>query len=109
MLLCRSQAMWIHFRPSATMRPQQSNDRRQIDDLENSSQRSDSVQESMGSTQNAPVPGATNDGLGPLPSGWQMSKTENGRFFFIDHINKRTTWVKIFNRHRSKWNASSLY
>lgn len=36
---------------------------------------------------------STTDDLGPLPSGWQMSKTESGRLFFIDHINKRTTWV----------------
>jgi hypothetical protein len=41
--------------------------------------------------------GATDD-LGPLPPGWQMSKTDNERPFFIDHINKRTTWVKKRNK-----------
>lgn len=40
----------------------------------------------------APGTSATDD-LGPLPPGWQLSKTENDRLFFIDHINKRTTWV----------------
>jgi hypothetical protein len=34
------------------------------------------------------------DELGPLPPGWQMSRSDNDRLFFIDHINKRTTWVK---------------
>lgn len=35
----------------------------------------------------------TQDDLGPLPPGWQMSKNDNERTFFIDHLNKRTTWV----------------
>ncbi|CAF0837973.1 unnamed protein product [Didymodactylos carnosus] len=29
----------------------------------------------------------------PLPAGWQMSRSENERVFFIDHINRRTTWI----------------
>ncbi|CAF4148609.1 unnamed protein product, partial [Rotaria sordida] len=33
------------------------------------------------------------DALGPLPFDWQMFKMENGRMFFIDHANKRTTWI----------------
>jgi len=37
---------------------------------------------------------STSDELGPLPPGWQMSRTENDRLFFIDHISKRTTWVR---------------
>jgi E3 ubiquitin-protein ligase NEDD4 len=28
-----------------------------------------------------------------LPSGWTMQVAPNGRVFFIDHINKKTTWV----------------
>jgi uncharacterized protein YbdZ (MbtH family) len=32
-----------------------------------------------------------------VPAGWQMSKTENERLFFIDHVNKRTTWVRKTN------------
>eukprot|EP00912_Choanoflagellata_sp_UC4_P001950 UC4_evm5s1249 len=31
------------------------------------------------------------DGLGPLPDGWEMQKTKGGKRFFIDHNNKRTT------------------
>ncbi|CAF4376426.1 unnamed protein product, partial [Adineta steineri] len=35
----------------------------------------------------------TVDDLGPMPAGWQLSKTDNERMFFIDHVNKRTTWI----------------
>ena len=47
----------------------------------------------------AAAPPITDD-LGPLPSGWQMSKTESDRLFFIDHINKRTTWVCWIEQRR---------
>lgn len=52
-----------------------------------------------GSSSNLPA-----DGNGPLPPGWQMSKNEVGRVFFIDHINKRTTWVcyRIFCKRKIK-------
>lgn len=43
---------------------------------------------------------ASTDSLGPLPPGWQMSKSDNERTFFIDHINKRTTWVKKMENSR---------
>lgn len=29
----------------------------------------------------------------PLPSGWEISYTDKGRMFFIDHNTKQTTWV----------------
>ena len=29
----------------------------------------------------------------PLPPGWDFSYSDKGRMFFIDHINKTTTWV----------------
>lgn len=29
----------------------------------------------------------------PLPDGWDMQVAPNGRFFFIDHKNKTTTWT----------------
>ena len=32
------------------------------------------------------------NGLGPLPSGWEERVHKDGRTFFIDHNNKRTTW-----------------
>lgn len=28
-----------------------------------------------------------------LPDGWEMRKTDTGKRFFIDHINKKTTWT----------------
>ncbi|TPX44170.1 hypothetical protein SeLEV6574_g04666 [Synchytrium endobioticum] len=30
--------------------------------------------------------------LGPLPSGWEMRMTNNGRIYFVDHTAKITTW-----------------
>ncbi|KAI3378499.1 hypothetical protein SNEBB_008586 [Seison nebaliae] len=29
----------------------------------------------------------------PLPHGWDMSKTQNGRVFFINHSDKTTSWI----------------
>jgi len=31
-------------------------------------------------------------GLGALPEGWVEKTLPNGKIFFVDHINKRTTW-----------------
>ncbi|CAF4406832.1 unnamed protein product [Rotaria socialis] len=74
-------------------RPQpQVGDRRQIDDMEVNNSRANATATSL-STSRTAVASASTDDLGPLPPGWQMSKTENDRSFFIDHINKRTTWV----------------
>lgn len=85
------------FSSSAPQRPQpQVNDRRQIDDMEANATRSNttttSITPARGATANAPI-----DEFGPLPPGWQMSRNDNERVFFIDHINKRTTWVKEKN------------
>ena len=31
----------------------------------------------------------------PLPPGWDMGVAENGRVYFIDHVNAQTTWVSF--------------
>ncbi|KAM9800707.1 itchy E3 ubiquitin protein ligase a isoform X1 [Syngnathus typhle] len=31
---------------------------------------------------------------GPLPQGWEQRMTQNGRMYFVDHIEKRTTWER---------------
>ncbi|XP_066558870.1 itchy E3 ubiquitin protein ligase a [Amia ocellicauda] len=31
-------------------------------------------------------------GTGPLPPGWEQRVDQNGRVYFVDHIEKRTTW-----------------
>ncbi len=36
--------------------------------------------------------GKHENGLGPLPAGWEERVHKDGRTFFIDHNNKRTTW-----------------
>ncbi|KAJ8029306.1 E3 ubiquitin-protein ligase NEDD4 [Holothuria leucospilota] len=38
------------------------------------------------------APATIDDPLGPLPPGWQKQKAPNGRFFFIDHNTRKTTW-----------------
>jgi len=43
-------------------------------------------------TAPAQDPRQVNEGLGPLPEGWVEKSLPNGRIFFVDHINKRTTW-----------------
>lgn len=84
----------VFFSATASQRPQpQVADRHQIDDMETNNARKTTgaspAAASRGSTANN-----TTDDVGSLPAGWQMSKTEHGRLFFIDHISKRTTWVK---------------
>lgn len=29
----------------------------------------------------------------PLPPGWDFSYSDKGRMFFIDHVNKQTSWI----------------
>ncbi|CAF5169621.1 unnamed protein product, partial [Rotaria magnacalcarata] len=36
---------------------------------------------------------STVDELGRLAPNWQMFTADNGRVFYIDHVNKRTTWI----------------
>lgn len=38
------------------------------------------------------APPAPTDGLGPLPEGWERATTPQGEMYFIDHINKVTSW-----------------
>ena len=37
-------------------------------------------------------PRQASEGLGPLPEGWVEKTLPNGRMFFVDHINQKTTW-----------------
>lgn len=32
------------------------------------------------------------DGSDPLPAGWEMRQTHNGKVYFVDHIARTTTW-----------------
>uniref|UniRef100_A0A3P9MXD7 HECT-type E3 ubiquitin transferase n=1 Tax=Poecilia reticulata TaxID=8081 RepID=A0A3P9MXD7_POERE len=32
--------------------------------------------------------------VGPLPPGWEQRVDQNGRLYFVDHIEKRTTWER---------------
>jgi E3 ubiquitin-protein ligase NEDD4 len=49
-----------------------------------------------------------NDELGPLPHGWQMTRNDNGRVYFIDHDNKKTTWVSSIDNYSFEY-YSDLY
>ncbi|CAF4237569.1 unnamed protein product, partial [Rotaria sp. Silwood2] len=77
---------------AASQRPQQVGDRHQIDDMDANNARTNVTTGPTKASRTATASASTDD-LGPLPPGWQMSKTENERAFFIDHINKRTTWI----------------
>ena len=78
----------------ASQRPlPQMADRRQIDDMHgNNTQLRNRA--SLAPTENGTTASGSIDNLGPLPSGWQMSKNDQGRMFFINHVLKKTTWVK---------------
>lgn len=80
---------------AARPQPEVSAGRHQIDDGDTNHSHSNTSNASHGAAAAAASRSTSNvtDQLGPLPPGWQMSKTENERMFFIDHINKRTTWV----------------
>jgi hypothetical protein len=85
---------FLLFSAAGSQRPQpQVGDRHQIDDIEANNARSNSM-----ATAQRPTTNGSTDNLGPLPPGWQMSRTDNERSFFIDHINKRTTWVNKIHK-----------
>ncbi len=85
---------YLLFDTASSPRPQlEVGDRRQIDDMEVDDVRSKRTTNwtTVSSDANA---GVATDELGPLSPGWQMLRTDNDCVFFIDHINKRTTWIK---------------
>ncbi len=84
---------------TTAQRPQpQVSDRHQVDDVDSSNTSRTSITPSSrgAAAIAAAATASTSDEHGPLPPGWQLSRTENERVFFIDHINKRTTWVRLF-------------
>ncbi|KAH8554240.1 hypothetical protein BGW37DRAFT_483956 [Umbelopsis sp. PMI_123] len=40
-----------------------------------------------------PTSNASNSNTGPLPAGWEMRTTPEGRPYFVDHNTRTTTWV----------------
>ena len=48
---------------------------------------------SSGTNMTAPAGVVTTPGEGPLPSGWEQRSTPDGRFYFVDHNTRITTWV----------------
>jgi len=54
-----------------------------------------------GAASSSAKPAPANLNLEGLPSGWTMQVAPNGRVFFIDHINKKTTWVDPRNSRPS--------
>lgn len=38
----------------------------------------------------------------PLPEAWEELVTEKGRVFYVDHVNKRTTWIDPRDNSRRK-------
>lgn len=35
----------------------------------------------------------------PLPDGWEKAVDSAGRTYFIDHVNKKTTWIDPRDRY----------
>ncbi len=84
----------ILFFSTTSQRPQpQVSDRHQVDDMDANNTQNATPPSAARASAAAAAAASITDELGPLPAGWQMSRTENERAFFIDHINKRTTWV----------------
>ncbi|XP_038072350.1 E3 ubiquitin-protein ligase NEDD4-like isoform X2 [Patiria miniata] len=49
-------------------------------------------QQAQPSQVNQPFAAPANDPLGPLPAGWQMQRSANGRIFYINHNTRSTSW-----------------
>lgn len=39
------------------------------------------------------MPKRQNNGELPLPDGWDVATDFDGKIYYIDHINKKTTWI----------------
>ncbi|CAM4742945.1 unnamed protein product [Rotaria magnacalcarata] len=85
--------------PSSQRSQPQVGDRHQIDDVDSNntettiitSRDADVAATTTGTAVTTDV--STVDELGRLAPNWQMSTADNGRVFYIDHVNKRTTWI----------------
>ncbi|CAF2136027.1 unnamed protein product [Rotaria magnacalcarata] len=85
--------------PSSQRSQPQVGDRHQIDDVD-----SNNTETTIITSRDADVAATTTgtavttdvsivDELGRLAPNWQMFTADNGRVFYIDHVNKRTTWI----------------
>jgi hypothetical protein len=92
--------LYVFLSAANPQRPQQIADRHQIDDMEANTARTEAPKNPVIVPRGGAAAASTVDELGPLPPGWQMSKNDNERAFFIDHINKRTTWVRENKNNR---------
>ncbi|KAL1923673.1 uncharacterized protein VTP21DRAFT_8653 [Calcarisporiella thermophila] len=102
---------WTRPSTSATQRAQ---DRQQVTEMERRRHNTRTLPEVDGSASNTSVSGgpqastsasrptsgigttmmnATTPGTGPLPPGWEMRVTPEGRPYFVDHNTRTTTWV----------------
>ncbi|CAF2249964.1 unnamed protein product [Rotaria magnacalcarata] len=85
--------------PSSQRSQPQVGDRHQIDDVDSNntettiitSRDADVAATTTGTAVTTDV--STVDELGRLAPNWQMFTADNGRVFYIDHVNKRTTWI----------------
>uniref|UniRef100_A0AAX7U0U5 E3 ubiquitin-protein ligase n=1 Tax=Astatotilapia calliptera TaxID=8154 RepID=A0AAX7U0U5_ASTCA len=46
----------------------------------------------QGASASATIPRVAPINNGPLPPGWEQRVDQNGRVYYVDHIEKRTTW-----------------
>lgn len=55
------------------------------------------------------MPKRQNNGELPLPDGWDVATDFDGKIYYIDHINKKTTWIDPRDRlvHNNRKTLSS--
>merc|ERR1711988_436535 len=58
-------------------------------------------------TSNSELQGVDPGILAPLPPGWALGKTSNGRFYFINHEAKRTQWEHPITGESGRKNKKS--
>jgi len=44
---------------------------------------------------------------GGLPEGWEQRSDQNGRVYYIDHITRRTTWIRPTSNARSAYSSTA--
>lgn len=55
------------------------------------------------------MPKRQNNGELPLPDGWDVATDFDGKIYYIDHTNKKTTWIDPRDRlvHNNRKTLSS--
>ncbi|XP_077988397.1 E3 ubiquitin-protein ligase NEDD4-like isoform X2 [Glandiceps talaboti] len=74
-------------------------------------QRMNTVEENQQPVRTQSGEALPNSNLGPLPEGWEAQKAPNGRWFFIDHNTRQTSWTdpRLSNRAIPNLRSQAMY